>query len=769
MTGRVPVAIVEEVGSQAAEQIIAGVVLSERLAVTMYGAIHRASLGGQRNLRGLIVDPKLLADDTFRLALTSPDSVAAAVALENPHIVPTVAVESGGSEVVVVTRGVGRYVTVQDLIERARSHGKKVPVEVAGAIGKVVVGALATAHKSKVVHGAVHPRSVLVDESGDVRLGDFVVGRALTSAVAQGAESSLWRGLSGYIAPELVVGEDPTPGADVFAVGALLFTLLTGELPPGALHATPAVERLVQRALDTDVARRYRSASDLLENFLEAMEDDRWELADKGEIIKAAGLASTDTNVDEATEDLLASLGSATSKSGMQVTAPIRPSIDLRAESSAARGKTIDALLADLDDNTGMTKVDDVPFKRDPISELIQHNPRKKEAIVQVKPRVPSLDDPDEDDSTPLPPPVRESDVIANKRAASSAPRSSSHDESAALDALAGLDEPVRRVATAADRLEKAADRAEEAASKAESKPRAPGGARPEEPQARTRAGGKPAKPIVDPIQMADLPVANLRSPFRYVIYALLLGGMGFGVWMIYSQYTKQGDEMSENAERTAREKAEKEELEARLRKELPDPGSIHVSSNPSQAGVWLKLGRTPVDTMPFSSTIQHELRLEGVAGYDPVDTQVDASAWTGEKKARKASISVALKAIGKDPKTGKPAEKKLPPTPPKPHDAGVLEPGRGPIHVESVPPGAEVWMYLGVAGEATIEGIQAGLPYELRVLADGYLPAFISITADEWRAGGDPNISINLAKKKQRLEKSVDLVADPNAPKPKH
>ena len=226
-----------------------------------------------------------------------------------------------------------------------------------------MVEALAVAHKAKVVHGAVHPRSVLIDEDGAVRLGDFVVGRALTTAVAQGADSSLWRGLAGYLAPELVVGEDPTPGADVFAVGAMLFTMLSGEVPPGTLHVTPAVERLVQRALDTDVARRYKNASDLLENLLEAFEDDRWELADRGEVIKAAGLSRADTNIDEATEDLLASLGN----NAVQVT-PTRPSMDLRAEAAAARqsrtpttgaGK-LDALLADLDDSRELTTVEDI-------------------------------------------------------------------------------------------------------------------------------------------------------------------------------------------------------------------------------------------------------------------------------------------------------------------------------------------------------------------------------------------------------------------------
>jgi len=694
------------VGSQAAEQIIAGVVLSERLAVTMYGAIHRASHAGQRNLRGLILDGKLLADETFRANLTKGTDKT--LALEHGAIVPTVSVEDGGQDIVVITRGIGRYVTVQDLIESARAHGKKLPREVAAAVAKRVVGALAAAHKAGVVHGAVHPRSVLIDETGDVRLGDFVVGRALTTAVAQGADSALWRGLSGYIAPELVVGEDPTPAADVFAAGGLMFTMISGELPPGTVNTTPAVERLVQRCLDTDLSRRYKSAADLLENLEEAFEDDRWTIADRGEIIKAAGLQSTDQNVDDATEDLLASLGS---KTKVTVTAPIRPSVDLRAEST--RGKSIDALLSELDDNTGMTRVDDLPFKRDPISEIIQRDPRKKEAIVQVKARVPSLDDPDDDEHTPLPLPLppRDSDVDIKP-----VPRSATKDEANALAALDDLD----------------------------AVPKA-----------------KPAAKPIQPIIIDDQPTPNLRSPFRFVIYLLLLGGMGLGGYMIYTQYTKQEEQLGENAEKKKREQAEKDELEARLRKELPDPGAIHVAANPSESGVWLKLGHTPLDTMPLSSDIQHEIRLEGVAGYDPIDAQVNASAWTGEKKARKASVSIPLKASGKTPK-------KLTVTPPKPPDAGVLQPGRGPIHIESSPAGAEVWLYLGVAGQAQLEGIQAGLPYEIRVLSDGYQPGFITISPEDWRADKDTSKPLSIAKKKPRLDVSVDLVPDPNAPKKK-
>jgi hypothetical protein len=101
---------------------------------------------------------------------------------------------------------------------------------------------------------------------------------------------------------------------------------------------------------------------------------------------------------------------------------------------------------------------------------------------------------------------------------------------------------------------------------------------------------------------------------------------------------------------------------------------------------------------------------------------------------------------------------------PPKPPDATGFTPGRGPIHVESTPPGAEVWMFIGMTNNVELAGIRAGLPYELRVLADGFLPGYISVTGDEWRDGGDSNVPIDRAKKKATLEKNVDLVADPNA-----
>lgn len=785
-------AIVGAVGGQTAEQIIADVVLSERLAVTMYGAIHRAQWNGQRNMRALVVDEKMLAESAFRIALMDAKTTASVVQLDRPTIVPTMAVESNGPEVVIVTRGVGRYVTVQDLISAARANrstGGKLSLPVAAAIGRSLVEALAAAHEARVVHGAVHPRSVLVDEDGGVRLGDFIVGCALTTAVAQGADSSLWRGLSGYLAPELVVGEAPSPACDVFAAGAMLFTMLSGEVPPGTLHVSPAVERLVQRALDTDLVRRYKNASDLLENLLEAFEDDRWEVADRGEIIKAAGLSQTGDNIDDATEDLLASLGN----SGVQVT-PMRPSTDIRAEVAASRRphtptqNRLDALLADLgEDSREHTAVEELAsFKQDPISEIIHLDPRKREAIVQVKARVPSLDDPDDD--TPLPMPVRDSDSdVAHPRAPAGpvsrpvraisaseleAQRSSTRDEAAAMDALLGLglDDPVRRVSSAAEQATIAAAKLEQAAKRAEAAAaRVDDAAEPETAIARPSARRPAARPIaVEDVPAFDVPPPRLKSRAFGVVLMLALVGCGVGFYFIYR--TQQESTAGKQAEQ-ARKQKEADEQTRRATDALADAGTITVTSSPSEAGVWLRVGRTPVSTMRLSAASTHELAFL-LDGYQLGEVQVLAGNWVGEGDGRKATVNVTLKKLdaaapprgGKRPPGAAPAALPLQPT--AVHGTTSIT-GRGPILLQTSPDNAEAFLYVGLTGTMRFSELTAGRDYELVVVKDGYKPRHITIKGDDWRDGGDPNIPIDVAKKKALLERSVELepVSDPKKP----
>jgi len=190
------------------------------------------------------------------------------------------------------------------------------------------------------------------------------------------------------------------------------------------------------------------------------------------------------------------------------------------------------------------------------------------------------------------------------------------------------------------------------------------------------------------------------------------------------------------------------------------------VSVTPNEASVWVKLGRTPFDSMPLSSAQLHRIRIER-DGYQPLDTEVVAASWEGSGPARKAKVSVTLKAAAIDKKTKKPEIEPLPAEPPNLAPQTGFTPGEGPIHVETTPPGAEVWLLIGFANSGVSFPTVAGRSYDLRALADGYKPGFASITVDEWRdPKGDPKAPIDVAKKKDTIDKHIDLDVDPDAPK---
>jgi hypothetical protein len=154
--------------------------------------------------------------------------------------------------------------------------------------------------------------------------------------------------------------------------------------------------------------------------------------------------------------------------------------------------------------------------------------------------------------------------------------------------------------------------------------------------------------------------------------------------------------------------------------------------------------------------------------GYQPIDTEVVASSWEGTGEAKKAKVSVTLKAVPIDKKTKKPAVEKLPALPPNLAEQGGFTPGEGPVYIETTPPGAEAWLLIGFADSGVHFPTIAGRDYEIRVLADGYKPGYASIAADDWRdPAADPKAKIDLVKKKLVIEKHVDLEADPEATAP--
>jgi serine/threonine protein kinase len=90
-----------------------------------------------------------------------------------------------------------------------------------------LAGALALAHRAGIIHGDVKPGNILVTAENKVKLGDFGIARF----VSQISGSGLLMGTPAYLAPEQIQGEPLDPRSDQFALGIVLYQMLTGLKP----------------------------------------------------------------------------------------------------------------------------------------------------------------------------------------------------------------------------------------------------------------------------------------------------------------------------------------------------------------------------------------------------------------------------------------------------------------------------------------------------------------------------------------------------------
>lgn len=118
-------------------------------------------------------------------------------------------------------------------------------------IVRQILAALGAAHVAGVVHADVKTENVLVQMPDElVKLVDFGLARVGLAAVPGSSrdarEEPFVAGTPEYMAPEIILGAPPTPASDLYAVGILLYELLTGATPYGGGRAIDIFTRHVQ-------------------------------------------------------------------------------------------------------------------------------------------------------------------------------------------------------------------------------------------------------------------------------------------------------------------------------------------------------------------------------------------------------------------------------------------------------------------------------------------------------------------------------------------
>jgi serine/threonine-protein kinase len=149
----------------------------------------------------------------------------AAAGLNHPAIVAVY--DSGEEPAPYIVMELVSGKTLRELIHQ----GERLPLSRALEITEGILAGLEYSHQRQIVHRDIKPANVMITHSGDVKVMDFGIARAMDDLGA--TLTSTWNviGTAQYLSPEQAVGEAADLRSDIYSTGCLLFELLTGNPP----------------------------------------------------------------------------------------------------------------------------------------------------------------------------------------------------------------------------------------------------------------------------------------------------------------------------------------------------------------------------------------------------------------------------------------------------------------------------------------------------------------------------------------------------------
>lgn len=181
----------------------------------------------ERQVALKVIAPHLAQDPSFRERFTR--EAQAQASLDSPHVVHVYAHGEADGRLYIATQ----LVPGGDLGAMIQTYGAP-PVRVAVDLIAQVAGGLAAAHSRGLIHRDIKPANVLVaqrEQGFSAYLADFGIARRLDAQQLTTAGGTL--GTPTYMAPELHTGGEPGVASDIYSVGCLLWSALSGQAPYG--------------------------------------------------------------------------------------------------------------------------------------------------------------------------------------------------------------------------------------------------------------------------------------------------------------------------------------------------------------------------------------------------------------------------------------------------------------------------------------------------------------------------------------------------------